>query len=92
MTGWQTYVPIVDGAEAYLSATVAAHTLWVVDGSVSPGLEPGGFITSLINTMLLADRGNLTKLAVGFPYYAEAVNIYKNRRDGVAWLTAKALQ
>jgi len=58
--------------------TVACrHVLAVMFGDHEAGEQPGGFITSLIETILRADASNAQRLALGFPAYTAAVELYK---------------
>lgn len=64
----------------------AQWVLFVLDGDHEVGKEPGGFFTDLIRTACHADPENTAKLALGFPALITAVDIYKNKPDGVETL------
>lgn len=61
----------------------ARHVLYHLEGDHEDGLEPGGFIASLIECMLRADPGNFTLLSQAFPAYTTVVSLYKNQPYGV---------
>ncbi len=67
----------IDFPTAAEFAMAARHVLWRLDGDRELGLEPGGFITLLIDAMCHADFPNLQRLALAFPAYATAVSAYK---------------
>lgn len=80
------------GAEVNLNVTfptfaeieeACRHVLFVLDGDHELGQQPGGFTTSLIELVCHADPDNLSKLSLGFPAIATAVDMYKNKPGGV---------
>ena len=89
------------GAEVNLNITfptmqevqvACRHVLFVLDDDHTHGVQPGGFVTSLIELTTHADQENLAKLSLGFPAIATAVDMYKNKPGGVDVLRRLASQ
>lgn len=76
-------VHVPDRDEIY---TAAQHVLFVMDDDREVGMEPGSFMTLLIRAAAHADPVNISKMSLGFPAIATAVNIYKNVPGGVDML------
>lgn len=62
--------------------TAAQGVLWVLAMDTEVGVQPGAFTADLINFMSMADKDNLSKLSLGFPALATAVDMYKNKPGG----------
>lgn len=62
--------------------TVARHVLFHF--GAEGGIQPGNFITKLIDAITAADMVNTAKLAEGFPEYVAAVVGAQMDRDGIA--------
>lgn len=52
------------------------HVLWM-NGDREKGMQPGGFITALLEAWARADWGNSNRLGQAFPKYGSAVDISK---------------
>jgi len=61
----------------------AASAVLAVLMGPGEGKDPGGFTRDLILLACHADPENTGKLALGFPAIITAVDIYKNKHDGV---------
>jgi hypothetical protein len=68
-----------DQADVYEAASAVLGTLL----GPGDGKVPGGFTRDLILLACHADPENKAKLALGFPAIITAVDIYKNKHDGV---------
>jgi hypothetical protein len=69
-----------------ISDEEANHVLYVITRARA-GYEPGSFTTKLIDTIFAADPENRRKLAIGFPGYVSAVQLYQLIADGMQRLS-----
>lgn len=59
-----------------MSPKVARHVLWVFDNG---GIQPGHFITALLEAWRFADTGNSVRLANAFPDYGIAIELARDQ-------------
>lgn len=68
---------------------VAQHVLWH-KGDTNLGLQPGSFVTRLLQAIEVADSHNLARMSEGFPEYVAAMSAVRVEPWGLEWLRSMA--
>lgn len=76
-------------AQIALSPEVVRHTLWWF-GDRSYGVEPGSFVTRLLNLISAADEKNRDKLSGEYPEYVQAHGVVAREAWGLDFLLSLA--
>lgn len=76
----------------HVTVLAAQHVLGYFETNAQGAMVAGSYVNALIFALACADQINRTKLALVEPALASAVNEYKERLDGAAFLRAKAVQ
>lgn len=72
-----------------VTPAVARAVIWYF-GDTNLGVEPGGFVATLIKAITRADSENLEKLRLGFPDYVAAVVAIQREHWGLDWVRSLA--
>lgn len=74
------------GLRGQVDVQTARWVLYVCEGDVQLGQDPGGFKTDLIRLMQRADDENMIRLSGVWPALAFTVDQWRTEGDSVEWL------